>query len=193
MIEVLKDFKVNYEQMLDDYDYIIQKAFGSTEWDESVITRGTGIHLRGDDFLDTTNFINEAGGNYRTLTKEEVKVFIDKHLEKYSFWNKNCPEYTRNTIDALSEHLKFPIHRARYLRMQPGMGLPIHNDADVRYHFVIHTNPKAFFATTDTIEDLTNLKYEHMPVINHFYRVDTTKPHFVFNAGTSPRIHLVIS
>lgn len=193
MIECIDEITVSHEQMLEDYYAVVQKAFGNEEWDDAVIASGTGIQLRGDDFLDSKNFIDEAGGDYRSLTKEEIQVFIDKYLENYSFWNKNCPEYTRNTIDALSEHLKFPIHRARYLRIQPGMGLPIHADADVRYHFVLHTNPKAFFATTDTIEDLTNLKYEHMPVINHFYRVDTTKPHFVFNAGTSPRIHLVIS
>ena len=26
-----------------------------------------------------------------------------------------------------------------------------------------------------------------------FYRVDTTKPHFVFNSSNKPRVHLVVS
>ena len=184
MIEYIDEITVSHELMLEDYQSIVQKAFGSAEWNKDTIERGTGIQLRGAELLDTTNY------NVNTPPPSEWDAII----EKYSFWNDACPEYTKTAIESLSEYVGFKVHRARYLQLLPGLGLPIHTDyGGPRYHFPLITNPKAIFGTVSDIDTFENPQIEHMPINNFFYQLDTTKPHFVFNAGKSPRIHLVIS
>ena len=183
MIEHIDEITVSHELMLEDYKSIVQKAFGSEEWDKDTIERGTGIQLRGAELLDTTNY------NTNTPPKSEWDAII----KKYSFWNEACPLYTQMVIESLSEYIGFKVHRARYLMLLPGLGLPIHTDSTVRYHFPLVTNPKCIFGTVSSIDTFENPQIEHMPINDYFYQVDTTKPHFVFNAGKTPRIHLVIS
>lgn len=183
MIEIIDDMFIEHGQMLEDYYSTVQKAFGSAEWDKDVIVSGTGIQLRGADLLDTTNY------NLNNPSRSEWAAII----EKYSFWNDACPEYTKMSIESLSDYVGFKVHRARYLMLLPGLGLPIHTDPTVRYHFPLITNSKCIFGTVSNIDTFENPQIEHMPINNYFYQVDTTKPHFVFNAGREPRIHLVIS
>ena len=183
MIVKIDDLFIKYEQMLEDYYAIVRTAFGTEDWDKDTIERGTGIQLRGADLLDTTNY------NVNTPPRSEWAAII----EKYSFWNEACPDYTKMAIESLSEYVGFKVHRARYLLLLPGLGLPIHTDSTVRYHFPLITNPKSIFGTVSDIDTFENPQIEHIPINNFFYQLDTTKPHFVFNAGKSPRIHLVIS
>jgi hypothetical protein len=183
MIMQFDEIKVSHEQMLKDYYEVVNKVFGKDDWSSDVLSRGTGIQLRGNDLLDSINY------NQMKVTPADWPAII----EKYSFWNESCPEYTKMVIESLSEYIGFNIHRVRYLQLLPGLGLPIHKDDGVRYHFPLITNPKAVFGTVSSEETFENPQIEHIPAGEHFYQVDTTKPHFVFNAGKSPRIHLVIS
>jgi hypothetical protein len=77
------------------------------------------------------------------------------------------------------------------MRLMPKTGLSIHADVEQRYHFVLNTSPAALFGEYIGDADLAAKCY-HLPEDGHFYHVDTTKPHFVYNGGWEPRIHLVI-
>ena len=66
----------------------------------------------------------------------------------------------------------------------------MHVDEQVRYHFVIETNPAALFFCCFDAGDMRCIGY-HVPDDSRWYRVDTRREHFVYNAGWEPRIHLV--
>jgi hypothetical protein len=74
------------------------------------------------------------------------------------------------------------------MRLMPKTGLSVHADSSVRYHFVLKTNPHAYIAHTFQAGALCF----HIPADDTFYKVDTTKHHFVYNGGHEPRIHLVV-
>jgi hypothetical protein len=42
------------------------------------------------------------------------------------------------------------------------------------------------------VDSDVSAKCYHIPADGYFYKVDTTKDHFVYNGGWEPRIHLVI-
>jgi uncharacterized RmlC-like cupin family protein len=77
------------------------------------------------------------------------------------------------------------------MRLMPKTGLTVHADFETRYHYVIKTNPNAFFGEKIEENEVAAVCY-HMPADGHFYHVDTTRPHFVYNGSFEPRIHLVI-
>lgn len=197
------DLFVDYEKMRDDYLEVMSHALPNG-WDETAILNSMQINLRGSEFFPKPipektrkkiptpykNFDNEEN------TKEHHRSYYQSLAKSFSFWHDKAPEYTRQIIEKLAEQEKIePLLRVRYLCQGPGRGLTIHKDPRVRYHFVIETNPGAlFFNVLDcgpTVEH--NLCPYHLPVANHFVKVDTTQQHFVYNAGTEPRIHLVIS
>ena len=78
------------------------------------------------------------------------------------------------------------------MRLLPKTGLSVHSDTSERYHLVIKTNKDAFIAQTMNNIGIAAVCY-HIPADTTFYKVDTTKKHFVYNGGNEERIHLVIS
>jgi hypothetical protein len=116
----------------------------------------------------------------------------------FTVWNLDSDNYLRQEIEKLQELEKFLIGRVRIMKLFPLRGLSVHKDNEVRYHLVLKTNPMAYFAFSDKIEasltDVTEMgKFYHIPSDGHWYFVDTTKPHWVFNGHKEEhRIHIVV-
>jgi hypothetical protein len=133
-----------------------------------------------DQWLDADgSLVNRATGEVLALEKD------------FSEFNDLLPEYTRKILEDLKLKENATFGRIRYMRLMPKTGLSIHADVEQRYHYVIKTTPAALFGEYVGQEDLAAKCY-HIPADGHFYHVDTTKPHFVYNGGWEPRIHLVI-
>lgn len=131
-----------------------------------------------------------------SLYSQETKSYLGSESD-FTVWNLNTDNYLRQQIEKLQELEKFSINRVRIMRLLPLRGLSVHRDSEVRYHLVLKTNPKAYFAFTDNIEvsstDVTEIgKFYHIPSDGHWYFVDTTKFHYVYNGGSEERIHLVV-
>jgi hypothetical protein len=105
--------------------------------------------------------------------------------------NPAIGDYTKNILAQLSEHVNCRFGRIRYMRLMPKTGLSIHTDKEQRYHLVLDTHKGALFGHY-TGEDPEIAKCYHIPADGYFYKVDTRMPHFVYNGGWEPRIHLVI-
>lgn len=106
--------------------------------------------------------------------------------------NPLTPEYLSYILNELCKSQNIEIGRARFMRLLPKTGLSVHSDTSERYHLVIKTNKDAFIAQTMNNSGIAAVCY-HIPADTTFYKVDTTKKHFVYNGGNEERIHLVIS
>ena len=95
-------------------------------------------------------------------------------------------------LNELCKLQNIKIGRARFMRLLPKTGLTVHADNSERYHLVINTNKDAFIAQTMNNGGIAAVCY-HIPADGYFYKVDTTKRHFVYNGGQVDRIHLVVS
>ena len=102
--------------------------------------------------------------------------------------NPNIPDYVKSKLHELAMLENIQLGRIRFMRLMPKTGLSVHADSSVRYHFVLKTNPHAYIAHTFQAGALCF----HIPADDAFYKVDTTKHHFVYNGGHEPRIHLVV-
>lgn len=136
---------------------------------------------------DATNIILDASGS---LYDKQQQKFIAKESD-FTEINPQVGEYTKTTIKDLAKRENTTFGRIRYMRLMPKIGLSIHPDLEMRYHYVLETNKYALFGDATPDGELTAKCY-HMPADGHFYKVDTTREHFVFNGGWEPRIHLVI-
>lgn len=130
---------------------------------------------------------NDASGS---LYDKELKHFIGKESD-FSLWNP-VGEYTKNVIEKLSQHTGKKFGRIRYMMLLPKSGLSVHSDFEPRYHFVLKTNPFAYFLDCTPVEGLEAKAY-HLPADGYFYKTDTLRNHTVFNGGWEPRIHLVLA
>lgn len=135
---------------------------------------------------DCDNPLGDAGGN---LIDPKSGLFISKESD-FTEWN-NVGSYTKDVISKLSQFTGEQFGRIRYMRLMPKTGLSVHADFEVRYHYVFKTNKYAYFGDS-TVDNDISAKCYHIPSDGFFYRVDTTREHFVFNGGWEPRIHLVI-
>jgi hypothetical protein len=146
---------------------------------------------------------NQIGLSYRpntanNLWKDCIGSLYD-HERKIELVNENefteinseIPTYTKNILNQLSLTENFKLGRIRYMLLESKRGLTVHYDTSVRYHLVIETNPYAYISHTVNSKTMKAACFQ-LPADGSFYRVDTTKEHFVYNGGTTPRIHLVI-
>jgi len=111
--------------------------------------------------------------------------------KEFTELNPNVPEYVQSKLHELAVLENIQLGRIRFMRLMPKTGLSVHADTSVRYHFVLKTNPHAYIAHTFHAGNVSALCF-HIPADNNFYKVDTTKHHFVYNGGQEPRIHLVV-
>jgi len=170
----------NLAQMLIDLESVLKVQ----AWPE-VVDVGNQIGLRhrpgaADPWLDS----------HGSLYDRELEKFVAKETD-FCQWNQHVPEYTRTVIEQLARREGFEIGRVRYMRQPPKRGLSVHRDMETRYHFVLKTNPYAFFGFTQP-GPVTAQCY-HIPADSYFYQADTRLEHFVYNGGWEERIHLVIS
>lgn len=132
------------------------------------------------------NIILDSSGS---LYDKKLKEFIAKESD-FTLWNPNTPSYTRSIIEKLSEQENTAFGRIRFMRLMPKTGLSVHPDFEMRYHLVINTNKYAYFG--EHVGEEVAAKCYHVPADGYFYKVDTTREHFVYNGGWEPRVHLVI-
>ena len=108
----------------------------------------------------------------------------------FSEWNLHCPEYTKQVLEQLAISENIVWGRIRFMRANSKMGLSMHYDHQPRYHLVVKTNPSAIIAECFRHNPVRSIGY-HLPANSHWYKVDTTREHFVYNGGWNERIHLV--
>lgn len=158
-----------------------------------------------DNILTLTSWgsENQIGLTHRkTLQKDVWKDCIGSLYDRekgidlaneadFSEMNIQTPEYVKSKLLELAALKNFGIGRVRFMRLMPKTGLTVHSDTSVRYHFVLKTNPTAYIAHALGPGNVSALCF-HIPADGSFYEVDTTRPHFVYNGGHEPRIHLVV-
>jgi len=170
------DLHVDWEKMHSDYEEVLYKALPNG-WDNSALIESRQINLRGADFFQHLE--------PQIPTKELYKLF--------DFWHPETPNYTKDVIEEVCYITGHKLTRARYLCLPPGKGLSYHEDLGERMHFVIETNPQSLFFFVGEGKFHESLDPHHIECSNNFVKIDTTKTHFVYNAGHTNRIHLVIS
>jgi hypothetical protein len=158
-----------------------------------------------ENILTMTNWgvENQIGLSHRAVPKKDIwkdcvgslydyETGLDIANENdFAQLNTNIPSYLKSKLEELASSENIKIGRVRFMRLLPKTGLSVHADTSVRYHFVLKTNPNAYIAHTFHAGNVSALCF-HIPSDGQFYKVDTTKHHFVYNGGKEPRIHLVI-
>ncbi len=169
--------KSDLDTLLIKYPWPVEDIHKKTPGNQIGVTHRPGAE---DPYLDA------MGGLYDKATN----TFIAKESD-FSEFNSNVGTYTQQAIKDLAAREGITLGRIRYMRLMPKTGLSVHPDFEARYHFVLETNQYAMFGDATPDDDLCAKCY-HIPADGHFYKVDTTRPHFVYNGGWEPRIHLVV-
>jgi hypothetical protein len=128
---------------------------------------------------------DSIGGLYDKSTS--IRLANEKD---FSEWNDSIPLYTKTMLETLATSEGISWGRIRYMRLMPKTGLSIHRDDKARYHLALITDKNSIFAECFNNTDIRCTGY-NIPVNGHFYKVDTTRYHFVYNGSWEPRIHLV--
>jgi hypothetical protein len=178
------NFKCDLSKVKQDLEQLLQ-VYPWPEMNKEKLLPGNqiGITYR----PDAEDIWLDASGS---LYNKELKKFTGQEQD-FSLWNPHVPNYTRQILEALAEHESTKFGRIRFMRLMPKSGLSVHPDFEQRYHLVLDTNKYAYFGEHVGNEDLAAKCY-HIPADEYFYKVDTTREHFVYNGGWEPRIHLVI-
>lgn len=135
---------------------------------------------------DTNNEWTDAiGGLFDKISRRQIAKESD-----FNLWNSNIPNYTKQVLEDLAEQEKISWGRIRFMRLLPKTGLSIHTDTEVRYHLALQTNKNCIFSECFENQNVRSMGY-NIPSNGYWYKVDTTKQHFVFNGSWEPRIHLV--
>lgn len=178
------DFEANLDQMREDLRLILEQQ----PWPEEDIVRKLPGGQLGISFRPNAKDIwLDASGS---LYDKELEKFVAKESD-FTEINPLVGSYTKEILKKLSEHTGKQFGRIRYMRALSKRGLSIHRDFEARYHFVLYTNPGALFGER-VDEDGLAAKCYHIPADGYFYKVDTTRDHFIYNGGWEDRIHLVI-
>lgn len=178
------DFTVDHNQMLADLEQILSEY----PWPaEDFVRKSSGNQIGITHRTGATNQWLDADGS---LVNRATGEILGKE-EDFSNFNDRLPEYTRKVLENLKITQNTNFGRIRYMRLMPKTGLSIHTDVEQRFHYVLKTNPGALFGEYLGSEQIAATCY-HIPADGHFYHVDTTRPHFVYNGSWEPRIHLVI-
>jgi hypothetical protein len=121
-----------------------------------------------------------------------VGPLFDRHDRKFlrdplefTIFNREFEDlYFYEVYKKVSEWSPLRIGRVRLFLRHPGTCLHMHTDDSPRYHLAITSNPGSFFFFKD------KGTYQ-IPTDGHLYKCDTTRLHTVFNAGETPRVHLI--
>lgn len=177
MIEKL-DFKANMPLVLADVDSILKMS----PWDED---HQIGLTHR----PNANNLWKDAVGSLHN------SKYVDNSTTEHEYTEINhlIPDTLKATLLDFAESQNIKLGRVRIMRLMSKRGLTVHRDTSVRYHLVLKTNIDSFFGFRDfNSKDGSVANCYHVPGNGHFYKVDTTKFHFVYNGGKTERIHIVI-
>jgi hypothetical protein len=140
----------------------------------------------------TENIWKDATGS---LYDREHNIYIGKEKD-FTVWNIDSDSYIRQQIENMMEGIVNG--RVRLMNLTPKKGLSVHKDLEVRYHYVLKTNKKSYIchnpSRSSQVDDnipISAFCY-HMPMDNHWYKVDTRETHWVYNGGETDRVHLVV-
>jgi hypothetical protein len=180
-------FSANYDKMYQDMTDFINNAGGwpvpQTLNNKKYPANQIGLKHR----LNCDFPLIDAGGNLY----DEVNQRFHSTESDFTEWVSIVPEYTKNIIQQLEQTENVKFGRIRYMRLQSKLGLSVHKDFEPRYHYVFDTNSNAFFG--ERLEGNITAQCYHIPNDSYFYKIDTTRDHFVFNGGWTDRIHLVLN
>lgn len=137
------------------------------------------------------NCICQTSDSSGSLINVQTKEILGYESD-YTLYHDDIGIYTKEIISKLSDSIGQQFGRIRYMRLQPKTGLSVHVDTEERYHIVVKTNKFAYFGQSFE-DELIKANCYHIPSDGHVYRIDTTKPHFVYNGGWEPRIHIVLN
>ncbi len=173
--------KVNLTADLNEVNRDLEHILTLTSWGvENQIVLTHRKIVQGDIWKDC------VGSLYNREAGEDI-------ANEYEFTeiNSAIPKYLLDKIQELAVVENFKLGRVRLMRLPSKAGLTVHADTSVRYHLVLQTNSNAYMAQVFRAGNIGAVCF-HMPADGYFYKVDTTKHHFVYNGGLDPRIHLVI-
>lgn len=160
----------SYKQLaLTDFD---KEKFGHTDVEElKRLNNDKTMKISKRVLASSKNYIPEADErNYTKRNKNVVGVF-EKILDTF----------------------KSPIARVRFAVLMPGFRTATHIDSDtdytIRIHIPIVTNPGAVFGIIKN-----NVTKElHLPADGSCWFVNAGFSHYVYNGGTTPRVHLILA
>jgi hypothetical protein len=176
-------YQINLSQMQEDLRELLSvHPWPEINFEKKLPGNQLGITHRpnaSDIILDSSGSLYDA----------ETKQFRGKESD-FTQWNLDTPSYTKQVIENLAAQEGTSFGRIRFMRLMPKTGLSVHRDFNYRYHLAIDTNKYAYFGEHTDSEIYA--RCYHIPADGYFYKVDTTRDHFVYNGGWEPRIHLVI-
>lgn len=178
------NFSCDLSKIKEDLENLL-KVYSWPEMNKEKLLPGNQIGLTHRP--DASDIWLDASGS---LYDKNLQKFVAKEQD-FKLWNPNTPSYTRKVLEDLAEHEDTAFGRIRFMRLMPKSGLSVHPDFEMRYHLVIDTNKYSYFGE-HVGEDNLAAKCYHIPADGYFYKVDTTREHFVYNGGWEPRIHLVV-
>lgn len=177
------NFKVDLERVINDLNsFLMAHPWPEMNVEKQLPGNQLGITHR----PNAENVILDASGS---LYDKKLKQFVGKESD-FTEWNLDTPAYIKEIIEQLAIHENTKFGRIRFMRLMPKTGLSVHPDFEQRYHLVIDTNKYSYFG--EHVGEEVAAKCYHIPADGYFYKVDTTREHFVYNGGWEPRIHLVI-
>ncbi len=121
---------------------------------------------------------------------DPVKKVAIAEESDFKFWNDGTPQRLIDDLENIAASENFLWGRVRFMRLMPKQGLTMHVDKGFRYHLVLKTNDSAIFGECFKDSAIRATCY-HIPADGYWYKIDTSREHFVFNGGYTPRIHLV--
>lgn len=172
--------KLNFNVDLDQMRKDLTRVLNLTDWTSNQIGLSHRTPPQSDTWKDCVGSLYDRENNVELVSESEFTEI-----------NTLTPEYTKHILEQLSDKEHIKLGRVRFMRLLPKTGLSVHKDNSIRYHLVLETNQYAYVA--QGLEQLSlRAVCHHIPADGHFYKVDTTKEHFVYNGGKTERIHLVI-
>jgi hypothetical protein len=166
-----------------DLDYIV----GRIGWPKKISKDGKTLSSNQIGLTHRPGAENQSMDNIGSLYMQTAA----KESE-FTEFHEFLGSYTRDALSRLCEEEGVCLGRVRYMLLPEKTGLTVHTDMEIRYHYALRTTPNAFFGEVVSDGEVSAKCY-NIPSDGYFYRVDTTRPHFVYNGSREPRIHLVIT
>lgn len=108
-----------------------------------------------------------------------------RHPMEFVHFNPDFQDlYFYELYQRIQEWSQLRLGRVRLMLRPPSSCYSMHADESMRYHVAVASNPECYFF-------FKGLGLYRIPLDGRLYYFDATKTHTGFNAGPTPRIHLV--
>lgn len=168
---ITKKSEWNFDKSLVERDtYSIISKYGLRDGQLSLTHREKDKSLTDKLYAGVGSLYDTTNKRYRSL-ENEFSVFNDVFKDTYLY------QMYKDIGN---------VGRMRIMSMQGPKTYTVHRDFNIRYHFVVHTNPHCFFV----FPDLNQIC--RIPNNGYVYEVDTTQYHTFVNGSRENRIHIVM-